>query len=363
MMLFEQKNIEPKLKDRFFQSKFDHYRGVTTTMILLTTILNIGYYFMDLYLSNNIPVLSLCLRLVILIPFGVYLLQNQREQSWKKNLPTIYAVIYTSILTSIISNFMAGGTETPIAIFIMFQFAFVGVGMGVPLKWNFVCQGCSFIFMLVLSLLCHLQRPWLVLAFGIPIFIGTIVTLKKVEDAYVELYLMKKDLWHKTMTDTLTQLHNRNKIRDLVVLGTKKLKWKEQTIFLMLDIDHFKRINDTYGHDAGDKILQFVAKIILTCTRTSDVVIRWGGEEFVIILPNASHDVGIMVAERIRKKIETTNNGIENITVSIGLTEYDGIDYEQTIENADKAMYYAKEHGRNRTVSCELTNTFKTTMP
>ena len=122
---------------------------------------------------------------------------------------------------------------------------------------------------------------------------------------------------------------------------------------MMLDIDHFKKINDTYGHLAGDFVLKEIAKIIKDSIRKSDICGRFGGEEFVIVLPNTKLSGAMKLAERIRETIQNHTfdfNGKKiNVTVSIGITSVGVNDsYESLISRADEALYEAKEKGRNR---------------
>jgi diguanylate cyclase (GGDEF)-like protein len=127
---------------------------------------------------------------------------------------------------------------------------------------------------------------------------------------------------------------------------------------LMLDIDHFKTVNDAYGHMVGDKVLVAVAQTVMGAIREGDVLVRYGGEEFLCVLPGASrHDVGL-VADRIRVLVSDAvvrNSGQElRVTVSVGTASYPNgsvADAEQLIKLADEAMYEAKATGRNRVVS------------
>lgn len=124
---------------------------------------------------------------------------------------------------------------------------------------------------------------------------------------------------------------------------------------LMLDIDHFKQVNDTYGHSAGDDVIKNVSSIILSCVRAEDIAARYGGEEFVILLKDTKKADADAVAERIREKIEenTVLSGNESIqtTISIGVTEADlecDMTAEDVINRSDKALYISKNSGRNR---------------
>ncbi|MDD3365537.1 MAG: GGDEF domain-containing protein, partial [Syntrophomonas sp.] len=119
---------------------------------------------------------------------------------------------------------------------------------------------------------------------------------------------------------------------------------------LMLDIDHFKKVNDSYGHQTGDQVLRTVADIIKSNLREVDLVGRYGGEEFLVILPHTDRNSGFQVAERIRRQIEGksfTANGLK-ITISIGVSQYRNSEIGKFIELADELMYQAKTKGRNR---------------
>lgn len=128
---------------------------------------------------------------------------------------------------------------------------------------------------------------------------------------------------------------------------------KETLSILMIDIDLFKNINDTYGHAAGDIVLEEVAKIIKSCTRNADTAARYGGEEFVVMLNNTAASAAMAVAERIRKSVEEKSVMYDgkkiNVTISIGVSSYN-FDLESAksiVERADKALYESKQNGRN----------------
>lgn len=118
-----------------------------------------------------------------------------------------------------------------------------------------------------------------------------------------------------------------------------------------IDIDHFKRINDQYGHDAGDRALCRVSKIILSCVRDSDIAARWGGEEFIVVLPDTPISTASVVAERIRKTVEEGMKG-EGVTVSCGVSALSDVAHNigAIIKQADEMLYTAKRSGRNRVV-------------
>lgn len=177
--------------------------------------------------------------------------------------------------------------------------------------------------------------------------------------------LYSEILKHATL-DALTGLNNRRQfeIRLGQEVATAKRKNKNLCC-IMLDIDHFKKINDTYGHLAGDCVLKQLGKLIESQLREYDIASRYGGEEFCILLPYTTVEEAKFVSERLRKKVESFNFDISsleleqktiNATISVGLAEYDRQKIEkayQLYKNADAALYEAKESGRNKVVVFE----------
>jgi diguanylate cyclase (GGDEF)-like protein len=129
---------------------------------------------------------------------------------------------------------------------------------------------------------------------------------------------------------------------------------------MILDIDHFKQLNDTYGHTVGDVVLKKVATLLRKAVRKGDVLARYGGEEFVILLPEATYRATTEIAERIRKSIAGSSihpaGPRRRVTVSLGWALYpnDTREAEKLIELADKALYFAKDTGRNRVAGYHL---------
>lgn len=170
------------------------------------------------------------------------------------------------------------------------------------------------------------------------------------------------ELKKQASTDPLTQLYNR---RYFIAEGRYKIekaKANETALSVMtIDIDHFKRVNDTYGHNVGDLVLIAVASVFQNCSRDNDLIARFGGEEFVILLPGADHTKAHECAERIRQAVEKHSVKISDeltvqITVSIGVAEIAIASLESidaALNRADKALYQAKALGRNRVCAAE----------
>lgn len=160
-------------------------------------------------------------------------------------------------------------------------------------------------------------------------------------------------------TDHLTQLYNRRYMMEVLEREFQRSQRKASPISMVLmDIDHFKRVNDQYGHQNGDIVLSAIARLAKEDRRSYDIAVRYGGEEFVLVLPETSHEEAVMVAERLREKVQmqTFSGELTNlrVTISMGVATYPTSNLttiEDLIREADAALYRAKQGGRNRVVS------------
>lgn len=158
------------------------------------------------------------------------------------------------------------------------------------------------------------------------------------------------------ITDPLTQVYNRRRFYELTELEFERShRYGRPLSVIMLDIDHFKKVNDNFGHLVGDQILQRVAEICSGNLRQIDILARYGGEEFVILLPETNATSAYISAERLRREVArepfSTMRGLINITISLGVVELDATCKvtEELLDRSDQAMYHSKRTGRNRT--------------
>lgn len=175
-------------------------------------------------------------------------------------------------------------------------------------------------------------------------------TNASLEEEILERKSAEKKLEELATTDPLTLLYNRRKFNELVDYEIEKEKrYALGLSVIYCDIDHFKNINDTYGHDVGDEVLIAFAKLLKESLRESDTVARWGGEEFVILIPSKTADIAVEIAEKMRKNIEdNVFLNVGTVTASFGVSHYINNDTKEAmLKRADKALYKAKENGRN----------------
>ena len=185
---------------------------------------------------------------------------------------------------------------------------------------------------------------------------GTITHFMAIQRDVTEREAMRHRLEYLARHDALTGLFNRQYTQKLLEQEIERCeRYGTALSVLVLDIDHFKRVNDTHGHACGDVTLQHVAQLVADRIRTNDIVGRWGGEEFLVLLPHTTLDGAVEAAECLRAQIEQLEpEDAPAVTISIGAAERaTGENAESLFEAADVALYEAKEGGRNRVAQAQ----------
>tara|TARA_Y100000589_G_C27109779_1_gene611713 strand:- start:296 stop:967 length:672 start_codon:yes stop_codon:yes gene_type:complete len=180
--------------------------------------------------------------------------------------------------------------------------------------------------------------------------VGLIYTLRTSQNNTKLIDVLKDEAMHDGMTGLLNHKFFEKRLDEEI---ERSNRYNETMTLLFLDLDNFKRINDTHGHQYGDYVLKITASVIQDNVRNIDIVSRYGGEEFSVVLVNANKKVSLKTAERIRKEIENfkfnQNNIKERLTISIGMGEFpsDANNKEDIIKYSDSKMYIAKKDGKN----------------
>jgi diguanylate cyclase (GGDEF)-like protein len=224
---------------------------------------------------------------------------------------------------------------------------------------KFIGGPLFFAIMLALDAFCRQRVPAVVLdaaildtlhyfnlvsCMAILVFMS-VLYLRQISNAEAQLRAM-------ATTDPLTQLHNRRALLDVIQHEERRLQRERQTLsFVMADIDHFKQINDTLGHEAGDQVLQKVSRALADGVREVDHLARWGGEEFLVVLPGTDEVEAAQVAERLRQAVGALGPSDRPVSMTFGVSEVrDHETAEHAISRADAALYEGKRAGRNRVV-------------
>lgn len=183
--------------------------------------------------------------------------------------------------------------------------------------------------------------------------LGKLITVRNITDQKQ----LESQLRNLAITDSLTGLTNHRHFYELLQVEINRARRLEHPLsVIMFDIDHFKQVNDHHGHLVGDQILRDLAQTGKMELRPYDIFARYGGEEFIILMPATNHSEALLIAERLRNKVESnlfeTNVGVLRITISLGISSLNLQDSSQTFEDlivqADEAMYHAKRSGRNK---------------
>jgi len=197
----------------------------------------------------------------------------------------------------------------------------------------------------------------LALVIAPPIYWLVLKPIRREFEKRIAAERVAQDMTRLAITDALTRLMNRRGITvNLIDAMAQAERYDHPLSIAMADIDHFKAINDTHGHDAGDKVLVDVASLLSEALRMPDKVGRYGGEEFLVVLPHTTLTQAKKIAERMRAAVEgwafEYGGKTSHVTISIGLTQYrKGEDLEQLLSRVDQALYQAKAGGRNKVIT------------
>ncbi|MFM2477972.1 GGDEF domain-containing protein [Celerinatantimonas sp. MCCC 1A17872] len=230
--------------------------------------------------------------------------------------------------------------------------------------WIFAISGLNFIPATVSALICisfEIVLPWYFYGKMIPLFsmhwlwvlsafaFGIVAALI-MEQVYHVIFMQQRALIHLSNVDSLTKLWNHKKITELLLHESERTnRYNSPLSIIMLDIDHFKRVNDTFGHIVGDQVLKHFSKILKSNLRHSDYIGRVGGEEFLIILPQTTLHQAYRIAKELLEVIRQSDFApAGQQTASLGVSQYQADEpIRSTLERADQALYHVKEHGRD----------------
>lgn len=341
-------------KKSFLQSKYLYYRKFNLYVVLVASLASTTYFISDCQLFGRFAKETLFQRLFILIPLIVFLIVHSRCTNY------VIMSIFTQFMAHMIMWCTIGAIYyLPIKThasegFIIMHIVFMACTFASPFWLSTFSHLGLFLNIIISHQFNHYENIDIMFSLGLPCVFGIIATNYVMCGVYFDTYTVKHQLEDSLVMDPLTKVYNRHKLPS-IISGRKFTFDNSNTVsILMADIDFFKTVNDTYGHDKGDEVLKAVASVIKSCTRSNDYIIRWGGEEFVVIMPNCPIHEAVNVAERIRERVASTDNEVCPITISLGVAYYDGVNYENAISDADKALYEAKEAGRNKVV-CRTT--------
>jgi diguanylate cyclase (GGDEF)-like protein len=206
---------------------------------------------------------------------------------------------------------------------------------------------CLTIILNIVHTVYALKIEFTPVSFVIPTFAGLLFGL-----LLAHIKILSAKLSKIAYTDSLTHIYNRLHFAHFLDIEIDKAKrYGSKFSIIFFDLDHFKKVNDNYGHMVGDEVLEEITKIVSRANRSADIFARYGGEEFIILTPETDISGALIHAERLRNEIEKYEfDKVGHITSSFGVTEFitEKDSVETLLDRADKALYLAKEYGRNR---------------
>lgn len=352
MIRHNEKVLEGVSAHEFFQSKYDYYQKFNTWVIVISALASVTYFVSDCQLFGRMAWETLLPRTFILIPMLLFILLNQKTSDYRIMVIFSYLIVHGIMWCTIWAIYFLPIKQHANEGFIIMHLMFLAVGFCAPFKYSTIAHCLVPVNIIVSNTFNHYENFDLMLTLGIPCVIAGCAVQYVMEQVYTDQFSTRQQLEKALTLDYLTKAYNRNKLKDICdEAGSRLLVGKgQETYILVVDIDFFKKVNDTYGHDGGDKALVYLVDTIKSCIRATDYVIRWGGEEFIVILEECPGGKAEFIAENIRKKVQEGEGAVCPLTVSIGVSRYDGQNYHTAVMQADEALYTAKKNGRNQVV-------------
>ncbi len=329
----------------------------TILFVLADIFLHVFFAFVNFYIPElrNMNILS-----VIILMIAIYLILIKY-----KFIMSCYMIVILQCYYGVYTTYIIGYDKNGIILFPVIIFAIytilkirkkhINILTNIVITSSIICLYLKYFHIAKFEgELLHLETINVIFAISTCIFI---IQFKKFAERFVDKYGTSENciISNEAYQDFLTGLWNR-RFMEREFARRNKL---DNGVVILADVDYFKKINDTYGHNTGDYVLRKLSEIYRHNLRDCDVICRWGGEEFLFYIKDSNEEEAVYIFEAIRRKIEKTHFKFDgytfNVTVSFGISEVDSnIDIVEVIGRADKAMYYCKHNGRNRVASYKV---------
>lgn len=336
-------------KADFYEAKCDYYQKYVELGLMVGCLSSVCFLFFD-YVINGSYQPTLLPRLLVLGFAVVFLILTHIMKSRSATVYLDYILGHVMALTAIWAIYNLDDRDYSGEIFLIMNLIWITVGFAARPHEN----ALSYLIFLAEILISHTIIGYddigIIIALEIISAVAVILSHCLLMLYFLDHYRIRQQLELAMITDPLTQVYNRHLLEKIVSRNTlKEVNEGEPVAIAMLDIDYFKKINDEHGHYTGDLTLLYIGQKLSKETHDDDYVIRYGGEEFVIILKNCDVNNACARMEQFRRDIESSKDTPVPFTVSIGVSRYTG-DYSKSIQNVDTALNKAKNSGRNKVV-------------
>ena len=353
VMIFKPVNIPKEKRNDFYQSKYEHFKNLVLWVIVISCLVEMTFFVSDCSSVSGFSSDTFLPRFLIIVPLIVYFVVFKHVSSYKIMVPFSYVMIHACMLSVIWTSVYTHNVQNLREAFLVLQVMFLIVGIASP-----KIEHCIFHALLIGDII-------LALMYNSFSGIDTLVSLDGAEliavcafefifeNIFAEQYNTRMKLEDISLHDQLTGAFNRTKLKMMCLDEESNELECRNAGFLLADINEFKKINESFGHDVGDQIIKELYDIIKVCTRGDDVCIRMGGEQFLIIVPNQGLARTKEIGERIRHQVENKKDGACKFKISVGCTIYKGGDYHVSVNLADKALKFAKQNDVDLVVAYE----------
>lgn len=333
-------------REDFYEQKCSYYQFFVKAILITACIASLSYLISDYQLNNHSIMPTLIPRFSIFVPMVIYILAEQKVKDYRIKTFLNYCLLNTIVfVTTWAVYFLDDKTHFSEGATIM-NLVFLICCLGSRPAAGVIGYAVFFLQILVSHQVNHYENLDVILSMNIPCCVAITMAHILLNLGELDHFLTSKKLEHALITDPLTGVYNRHKMEQLVP-ENEIIDTKLPITLVMLDIDHFKQVNDTYGHYIGDKVLHYLGRTLRREMSVENVVIRFGGEEFVVFLSGCTAAEGYERMDKFREMISAAKDRPVEFTISVGVVAYSG-NFKESIKAADDALYHAKESGRNR---------------
>ena len=344
------KSMSREEKADFYQSKCDYYQGIVELGLVVSAVTTIFFIYSD-YMINGSVLPTLIPRLSILIYVAIFfLVTHYFPNNHRVTVIMDFFLGHGMVIAASWTAYNLIDRSNSIEGIIIVNLIWLVVGFAATTR-DTIINGIIFILEIVITnTFNHYTNYSLIMALEIPIIVGIMFVHYVMTAYYLDHYRVTQKLELAMVTDPLTQVYNRHLLEKIISENTiNDVAPGEHIAVALIDIDDFKKINDENGHYTGDLTLLYMGQKLSKETHDNDYVIRYGGEEFVVILRNCDVNNACARMEQFRQDIANAKDTPVPFTISVGVSCYTG-DYSKTLQNVDNALYKAKNTGKNKVV-------------
>lgn len=331
----------------FYQSKCDYYQEYVWVCLVVGTILSAFYVVPD-YLINGTIMPTLIPRISVLGIFVLFLIILHFYNSRIVILTADFLLVHSLVLATIWTIYSLGVKKLAGEFFIIMNLIFLIVGFVARVRGIIISYAFFILEIIISHFIIHYENLSTIMILAVPCSLAVIFSHCLWTLVYLDHYRLQQKLELAMITDPLTQVYNRH-LLEKIVTKNALINMEEPIAIAMLDIDNFKKLNDDHGHYTGDLTLLYMGQKLSKETHSDDYVIRFGGEEFIVIFRKCDINNACARMEQFRQDIEKAEDSPVPFTISVGVSKYTG-DFSKTIQNVNNALTKAKNSGRNSVV-------------